>query len=74
MNESQPPEKLVDQLVTYTLLKDGRVFIVEDVPAQVNIETGEQYFSPLTVERLHEIILGQQTPIRLVEAPVYAFT
>lgn len=74
MNNKQLSAKLVDQQVTYTLLKDGQLFVVKNVPAQVNTETGEQYFSPATVTRLHEIIRGQQPPVRLLEAPVYAFT
>ncbi len=35
-----------EQTVTYTLLKDGKFYIIENVPARVNEETGEQYFSP----------------------------
>jgi hypothetical protein len=29
-------EKLVEQKVTYTLLKEGKFYIVENVPARVN--------------------------------------
>jgi hypothetical protein len=72
MNE-QKSENLVDQWVTYTLFKDGLVYVVENVPARVNRETGEQFFAPTTVERLHEIILGRQKPVRLLETPVYEF-
>jgi len=37
-------EKLVNKRVTYTLYKDGRFYIIENVPARVNEETSEQYF------------------------------
>lgn len=37
-------EKLVEQLVTYTLLKNDKVYIIENVPARVNQETGEHFF------------------------------
>lgn len=74
MNIQYPHEELTEQLVTYTLLKDGQFFVIENVPAQVNVAIGEQYFAPETVERLQEIILGDQSPIRIVEAPVYVFS
>lgn len=48
MSERQK-EKLVEQRVTYTLKMNGRFYIVENVPARVDAETGEQFFSPSTV-------------------------
>jgi hypothetical protein len=66
-------EKLVEQKVTYTLFKDGKFYIVENVPARVNQETGEQFFSPQTVERLQRIILSGQQPTRVVQTPVFEF-
>ncbi|MCJ7622159.1 MAG: hypothetical protein MUO76_01555 [Anaerolineaceae bacterium] len=66
-------EKLVKKEVTYTLLKDDQFFIVENVPARVDVETGEQYFSPKTVEHLHKIILEQDNPVRTIKTPVYNF-
>ncbi|QYX33625.1 hypothetical protein [Sphaerospermopsis torques-reginae] len=59
-------ENFVEQRVTYSLEKDGQFLIVENVPARVNLETGEQFFSPDTVEQLQQIILQQ--------IPVYKFT
>ena len=47
-------EKLVEKRVTYSLEVDGRFVIIEDVPARVNVETGEEHFSPETVERLQQ--------------------
>lgn len=68
-----PHENLVERLVSYTLLKDGQLYVVENVPARVNEETGEQYFSPQTVERLQRIIQGDRRPDRFIQAPVYDF-
>ncbi len=59
--------------VTYTLEMDGKFFIIENVPARVSEETGEQLFSPDTVERLQQIIREQQQPKRVIETPVYEF-
>ncbi len=72
MNPSQ--EKMVERRVTYTLAHEGRFYIVENVPARVNEDTGEQYFSPATVERLQRTVLGQQKPSRVIEAPVYEYS
>lgn len=67
-------EKLVEKKVTYTLLKDDKFFIIEGVPARVNEETGEQWFSPETVEKLQQIIWDQKEPVRQVTTPIYEFT
>jgi hypothetical protein len=64
---------IVERRVTYTLEKDGRFFLVENVPARVDLDTGEQFFAPQTVEQLQRMILGGGEPIRTVETPVYQF-
>lgn len=66
-------EKLVEQAVTYSLEINGKLFLIENVPARVNVETGEQFFAPETVERLQQIILKQDTPVRTIATPVYNF-
>ncbi len=66
-------EKLVYRRVRYTLYKDGRFYIVENVPARVNEETGEQFFDPETVEALRSVILGGKKPIRMMQTPVFDF-
>ena len=66
-------ETLVEQKVTYTLELNGKFFLIENVPARVNLETGEQLFSPSTVERLQQIILNQEQPVRFIDTPVYNF-
>lgn len=66
-------ERLVEQPVTYTLLKEGKLYVIENVPARVNIDTGEQLFSPQTVERLQHIILGDVKPVRTIQTAVFEF-
>ena len=39
-------ETLTEQTVTYHIEIEGRVVLVENVPARVNVETGERHFSP----------------------------
>lgn len=62
-----------DTKVTYTLEYGGKFFIVENVPARVCRETGEQYFSPETVEHIQDIIKSSRRPDRVVETPVYEY-
>jgi len=66
-------ETLVEQKVTYTLEIKGKFFLIENVPARVNPETGEKFFSPSTVERLQQIVMNQKEPARSVKTPVYDF-
>ena len=66
-------DKFVNKEVTYTLYKDGRLYLVENVPARVDIETGEEFFAPETVEKLQKIILGRKKPARTIQTPVYNY-
>lgn len=68
-----PEEHLVERRVRYTFEHDGQVYLIENVPARVNEETGEKYFAPETVERLREIVKGKHGPSRMVETPVFEF-
>ncbi|MFQ5822099.1 MAG: hypothetical protein ACE5I5_19115 [Candidatus Heimdallarchaeota archaeon] len=67
-------EKLTERRVTYTLEFEGKFYIVENVPARVNEETGEQFFSPDTVERLQKTIMGKSKPSKVIETPVYNYS
>jgi len=73
MNDYQWEEKLVERTVIYTLEMDGQLIVIENVPARVNIETGEQLFSPETVERLQKMIWEQKKPKRVIQVPVYEY-
>jgi len=66
-------EKLVEQKVTYSIFMDDKFYIIENVPARVNPETGEQYFSPGTVEKIHNIIHSQLKPVKTIKTPVFEF-
>jgi len=70
---SNEPETLVEQQVTYTLQFNEQLYVIENVPARVNPETGEQFFSPSTVEHLQQIILSEREPDRFAEVPVYHY-
>jgi hypothetical protein len=74
MSEDTWQETIVERLVTYTLELDGKFVIIEKVPARVSLETGEQLFSPETVDKLQKMIWSGQPPKRFIETPVYEFS
>ena len=49
-------QTLVEKLATYHIEVAGKLVLVESVPARVNIETGERYFSLETEERLQRAV------------------
>ena len=67
------PETLIDQKITYSLEFEGRFILVENVPARVDVETGERFFAPETVERLQQIAWSQEQPKRVIETSVFEF-
>jgi YgiT-type zinc finger domain-containing protein len=73
MRSDELKETMVEQKITYTLERDGQFFIIENVPARVCLETGEQLFTPETVEQLQRIIWERKEPKRVIETPVYEF-
>jgi hypothetical protein len=66
-------EQFMEQKVIYVLLKDGKLYVNENVPARVNQETVEQFFSPQTVEHLQYIIGEKRNPTRFVQTPIYEY-
>ncbi|MGD9651557.1 MAG: YgiT-type zinc finger protein [Candidatus Dadabacteria bacterium] len=66
-------ETMVEKNVTYVLELEGKLIIIENVPARVCLETGEKYFSPETVEKIQETIWSKKKPKRLLETPVFEF-
>jgi len=66
-------ETFREEKVTYTVEVDGKLVVVENVPARVCVETGEKLFSLETAERLQQLIWGKNKPKRYVETPVYEF-
>lgn len=67
-------EKLVARRVTYSLEYEGKFYIIENVPARVNEETGEQYFAPETVEHIQATVKGNSKPKKVVQTPVFDYS
>jgi YgiT-type zinc finger domain-containing protein len=73
MVTTYPNETFVPEKVTYTIEVEGQLTVIENVPARVCLETGEQLFSAETVERIQRLISGKQKPARMMEVPVFEF-
>ena len=66
-------ESMVETEVTYPLERDGKFVLIEQVPARVCSETGEQFFFPKIVEQIHNIINERTAPKKTIETPVCEF-
>ena len=66
-------ETMITTEVTYTLEHKGRFYIIRHVPARICKETGEQFFSPETVEHIHNLINGAGEPASVIETPIYEY-
>lgn len=66
---------LQEELVTHLMRVDGRVVVVENVPARVNQVTGERLFSLETADWLSQLAQGMAltAPARVEQAHVYSF-
>ena len=60
-------ETMVDAKVTYTLSFEDKIYIIENVPARVCEETGEQYFAPETVEHIQAIIKNKKKQLEYLQ-------
>ena len=68
-DESIWKQTLVEQSVTYHIEVDGRLLLVENVPARVDVETGERYFAADTVERLQQAVWDRDAPSEMTRLP-----
>ncbi|MXX07165.1 MAG: hypothetical protein F4Z71_10430 [Gammaproteobacteria bacterium] len=73
IEQSRWEETFVDANVTYHLEIEGKLILVRNVPARVNVETGERMFSPETVEHLQKLVRSRRRPVQTVETPVFDY-
>ena len=66
-------DRLVQSPVTYSVEHGGRIVIIENVPARVDPEPGERFYSPETVERIQAIVWSNRQPDRVAQTPVFQF-
>ena len=68
-NDTAWNETLIEQSVTYHIEVDGRLLLVENVPARVNVGTGERYFAADTVEGLQQAVWNRDAPSEMTRLP-----
>ena len=66
-------ETHASKLVSVNLEVGGQLMVIENVPAQVDEDTGERLFEPAVVERMQAITRDHREPTRVIETPVYNF-
>ncbi len=66
-------ETMIDTTVNYTIEYQGQLYLIEQVPARVCQETGEEFFAPETVEHIQALICNNTPPLRIIETPVYRY-
>jgi YgiT-type zinc finger domain-containing protein len=66
-------EDFVDRRVRYKVDLGDRIVVIENVPARVCEQTGEEFFTPDTSERIWRIVHGGGRPSRVIQADVYDF-
>ena len=65
--------KMIRKKVIYSQIFEGRLVVVEDVPAWVCEQCGEVFYEPDVVERLQELIWSRSEPQRVISVPVWEF-
>ena len=60
-----------DRLTTYVQEYEGRVVIIENVPAEVCTECGEKFIRPEVAEKIQRLVWEQPAPKRRADVPVY---
>ena len=66
-------DEYYERLVRYSLDYDGRLVVVENVPARVCDRCGEVGVDPEVVDRLQRTVWSKQQPHRTVETQVYEY-
>ncbi|MEX0787053.1 MAG: type II toxin-antitoxin system MqsA family antitoxin [Dehalococcoidia bacterium] len=62
---------LESKLITYVSQHDGRVTIIENVPALVCSQCSEQSLRPDVADKIQQLVWNQPAPKRQDSVPVY---
>lgn len=57
--------------ITFTATLEGSLFTIEEVPALVCRQCGEETFSAETMKRIEALLAAHPRPARVAEVPVY---
>ena len=62
-----------DRMIRYIQEYNGRVVIIENVPAEVCSQCGEQLLRPEVAEKLQKIVWGKAAHPKIVKVDSYDF-
>ncbi len=62
-----------DELVDEVFQIDGKLVLVEHIPARVCSRCGEATFSRETTEKIRRMVHGEAEPVKAVQMDVFAF-
>lgn len=65
--------ELREELVRYVQEFEGRIVVIENVPADVCTQCGEKLFRPDVAEKVQQIVWGKVKPNKPIEAESYDF-
>ena len=65
--------ELEDKLVQHPYRWHSKIYVFENVPAQVCRQCGEKYFDAKVVEAMERTVLKKAKPKRTMRVPVFAF-
>ena len=60
--------------VTSRKWRDGKLTLIENVPALVCENSGEPYFDAETCRQMDRVMETATPPSKIIEVPVYAFS
>lgn len=66
-------QAMIETEVSYSIQYQGNFYIIEHVLASVCQETGEEFFSPETVQHIQAFIKQHKEPDRVIETAVYNY-
>lgn len=65
---------LVEQGIRYPQVYQGRIVILENVPAEVCRQCGEVLLRPETLERVQKLVWEDAPPSHIDQVPVYVLS
>jgi YgiT-type zinc finger domain-containing protein len=63
----------LEELIRYHVELDGKLVVVEHVPALVCDRCGEISIAPQVASSVHRTVWGNRPPMRAIETPVYEY-
>lgn len=63
--------ELEEKVITHPQSYEGKVYILENVPAEVCSQCGEVLLLPKVVERMQQLVWSGVAPRRTIQVPVY---